>query len=204
VIHSFFVPQFRVKKDAVPGRFNTLWFQATELSPPEGFDIFCTEYCGTGHSKMRSHAFVHDMTGFKSKLDELADWEKQPGMTSVKAGEKFVQTRGCLQCHNLEGRKGIGPALNNVYGEEQTLRDGTKVVADADYIRESIHDPAAKIVAGFEPQMPSYRGSLTDKDVRAIADYLRSISDRHKDDPSLFGAATAPAASAPSTAPVNN
>jgi cytochrome c oxidase subunit 2 len=202
VLHSFFVPQFRVKKDAVPGRFNTVWFQATELSPPGGFDIYCTEYCGTGHSRMRSHAIVHDMTGFKKWLEEAGDWQKQEGMTSIKAGENFVKTRGCLQCHSLDGTRLIGPSLKNVYGEEQTLRDGTKVIADADYIRESLYEPTAKIVAGFEPQMPSYKASFKEQDVRAIADYLRTLSDAHRDEPSLFttpGATSAPA-SAPATA----
>jgi cytochrome c oxidase subunit 2 len=192
VIHSFFVPQFRVKKDAVPGRFNTIWFEATELSPPGGFDIYCTEYCGAGHSRMRSKVIVQEMPAFKKYLEEVIDWTKQEGVTSVKAGENFVRTAGCMMCHTIDGTKSIGPSLKNVYGEEQPLANGSKIVADLDYIRESIYDPSAKIVAGFTPQMPSYRARFRDQDIIAIADYLRTISEKHKDEPSLWKPTTAP------------
>jgi cytochrome c oxidase subunit 2 len=180
VIHSLYVPQFRVKKDVVPGRFNRFWVQATELSPPEGFDIYCAEYCGNGHSRMLSKVHVHDLQGYKKWLEDASNWETH--MTPVQAGEQFFKTRGCTQCHTVTGEVLKAPTLKNVFGEPQKLTNGATVVADENYIRESIYEPAAKVVAGFEPQMPSYKGLLKDNDVMAIIEYLKSISDKQKNE----------------------
>lgn len=190
VLHDLFIPQFRVKKDAVPGRYNHLWLQATDTTPlgadgkpdlSRAFDIYCAEYCGTSHSSMRAKVIVHETAKFGSWLAEASDWEKQ-GITPLAQGEKFVRTRGCLGCHSVDGTRLIGPSLKNVFGEEQLLTDGTRVIADENYLKESIYDPAAKVVASFTPQMPTYKTSLKDKDVNAIIVYLKSISDKYKNE----------------------
>jgi cytochrome c oxidase subunit 2 len=123
-------------------------------------------------------------------------------MTPLEAGKMLFNTRGCTQCHSVDGTRLIGPSLMNVYGEEQPMSDGAKVMADDNYIMESIYDPNAKIVLGYAPQMPSYKASLKDKDVGAIIAYLRSISERHKNEGISLGAPTTTASTtAPTTAP---
>ncbi len=186
VIHSLFIPQFRVKKDVVPGRYNRFWFQATEQGE---FDIYCAEYCGNGHSTMLSKVIVHDSAGFNKWLEQASSWETR--MTPAEGGKMLVSSRGCLQCHSVDGTRVIGPTLKNVFGEEQNVDGGQKVLADENYIRESLYEPNAKIVAGYTPQMPSYKGSLKDRDVDAIIAYLKSISDKHKND-TMSVPATAP------------
>lgn len=198
VLHDLYIPQFRTKKDAVPGRYNHLWLQATAATPlgldgkpdlERAYDIFCAEYCGTSHSSMRAKVIVHDAAKFSTWLADASDPFKT--MTPLQVGQMYVTKRGCLQCHTVDGSKLIGPSLKNVFGEEQLLTDGTKVVADENYIKESIYDPAAKIVAGYTPQMPSYKTSFKDRDIDAIITYLKSISDKYKNE--TLGAATAPA-----------
>lgn len=189
VIHSFYVPQFRVKKDVVPGRFNRAWFQATEQGD---FDLYCAAYCGNGHSRMLAKVVVHDLDGFRKWLDNASNWETH--MTPVQAGQMLFNTRGCTQCHTVDGSRLVGPTLKNLYGEQVPLSDGSTVLADDNYIRESLYDPAAKIVAGYQPQMPSYKASMKDRDVMAIVAYLRSLSDKHKNDAiNLAAPSTAPA-----------
>jgi cytochrome c oxidase subunit 2 len=190
VIHSFFVPQFRIKRDAVPGRYNRVWFEATRLSPPEGFDVYCAEYCGQGHSKMRTKLIVHEPPEFNTWLEDAANWEKR--MTPLEAGKMFVENMGCLQCHSIDGAALSGPTFKDLFNRQEKLSDGSTVLVDENYIRESIYEPAAKVVAGFAPQMPSYRGRLKDKDVNAVITYLKSISSHYQ--------AVEPA-STPATAP---
>jgi cytochrome c oxidase subunit 2 len=174
VIHSLFVPAFRVKKDAVPGRYNQMWFQATAVSPEGGFDVFCAEYCGQGHSVMHTHAFVHTVDDFKKWLEEASNWESR--MSPVEAGKMFVTKTGCLQCHSEDGSAKTAPTFKELFGSQVPLTDGSTVLADENYIAESIFDPAAKVVRGYTVQMTTYRGRLKDHDVSAIIAYLKSIS----------------------------
>jgi cytochrome c oxidase subunit 2 len=178
VIHSLYVPQFRVKKDAVPGRYNRFWFQATQLSPPEGFDIYCAEYCGQAHSKMLSKVVVHEMEEFKTWLADASDPYKR--MTDLEAGANFVRTNGCIQCHSLDGSAANGPTFKDLFGKQEELTDGSRVLVDENYVRESIYDPAAKIVKGYSLGMSSYRGRLKDRDVNAIILYLKTLSSHSK------------------------
>jgi cytochrome c oxidase subunit 2 len=171
VIHSLYIPQFRVKKDAVPGRFNRFWFQATQQGV---FDVYCAEYCGQQHSKMLATVVVHDLDGFKRWLEEDSNWESR--LSPTQGGEMLVQRGGCLQCHSLDGTTKNGPTLKDLFGRQETMRDGSTSLVDENYIVESIYDPNAKIVQGFNPQMPSYRGRYNDRDVNAIIAYLKSIS----------------------------
>ena len=173
VIHSLYVPAFRVQKSAVPGRYNRFWFQATELGE---FPIYCAQYCGTNHSEMRSKVVVHDANGFASWLEIASNPEKQAGFTPVKAGEQIVQQRGCMTCHTTTGSASTGPTFKDVFGKQELLSDGSTVAVDENYVRESILYPQKKIVKGFGPVMPSFLGTLSDKEIGWIIAYLKSIS----------------------------
>ncbi len=171
VIHSFFVPNFRIKKDVVPGRYNKEWAQATV----EGtFPIYCAEYCGTNHSRMRAEVVVQNQDAYNKWLAIASD----PFRTHspVEVGQMYYRNRGCMQCHSIDGSRIIGPSFRDLFGREETMRDGQKVQVDENYVRESILEPSAKVVASFDPVMPSFKGSLNDKDINAICEYLKSIS----------------------------
>lgn len=170
VIHSFFVPDFRVKKDVVPGRYNTAWFQATT---PDTFPVYCAEYCGRGHSDMLTSVVVHEPGGYEKWLDEVANFvDKIP---PAEAGARIFQGRGCASCHSVDGRAGVGPTLQGVFGTQVVLANGSKVLADENYVRESILDPAAKVVAGFDPVMPTYQGRIKDKEITVVIEYMKTL-----------------------------
>jgi cytochrome c oxidase subunit 2 len=171
VIHSLWIPAFRVKKDVVPGRYTRTWFEATE---PGTYPLLCTEYCGSGHSDMLSVVTVHESGRFEQWLEQAANFYDT--MPPAEAGEMLVQRKGCVQCHSLTGAAGIGPTFVELYGHEFRTRDGQTVVADDNYIRESILEPMASIVAGYEPVMPTYAGKLKDKEITYIIAYFKSIS----------------------------
>lgn len=173
VIHSLFIPAFRVKKDVVPGRYAKVWFEATTAGD---FPLLCTEYCGTGHSDMLTTVTVHEPGMFDKWLQENSNLLAT--MPPAEAGEMLVRKRGCLQCHSLDGTALIGPTLKDVFGHEVTMRDGSRVLADEDYIRESILEPMATVVAGYEPVMPTYAGKLKDQEISAIITYLKTLSDK--------------------------
>jgi cytochrome c oxidase subunit 2 len=204
VIHSLYIPAMRVKKDAVPGRFNKFWVQAVN----EGeFDLFCTEYCGTNHSRMIAKVVVRDTTAFQNHLNELADWTGR--QTPVEAGQAIARKNGCFTCHSIDGSAGTGPTWLNLYGSQRQFTDGTSAVADMEYIRESIEYPARHIVAGYPNVMQSYLGRINERDLLAIIAYMRSISQNYQGDPNLYegspvgrgGAAPADAPADPTPAP---
>jgi cytochrome c oxidase subunit 2 len=170
VIHSLFIPHFRVKRDAVPGRYTTLWFQAT--SPGE-YQIFCAEYCGTSHSNMLAKVVVHPPGEFEKWVEEAANFVDK--MPPAEAGLKLYQQRGCQQCHSADGKGGTGPTFKGIWGHQQLLTDGSKVLVDENYVRESILAPQAKIAAGFEPVMPTYQGRIKDKEITALIEYLKTL-----------------------------
>jgi cytochrome c oxidase subunit 2 len=168
VIHSFFIPEFRVKRDVVPGRYNSIWFNATT---PGTYHIFCSQYCGTQHSAMIGH--VYAMTP-----DDYQNWLAGGGDQSMsKRGEALFQQLGCSSCHNLDGQ-GRCPNLRGVYGSTVLLRGGGQVVANDSYIRESILFPEAKVVAGFEPIMPTFQGLVNEEGLLQLIAYVRSLSAR--------------------------
>lgn len=172
VIHSFFVPAFRIKKDVVPGRYTKLWFRATK---PGKYQVFCAEYCGTGHSDMLTSVEVHEPGGFERWLEAASNLLNT--LPPAEAGRRLYQTRGCSQCHSTDGTGGIGPTFKDLFGHEVALRGGERVVADENYLRESILEPMSKIVAGFEPVMPTYKGRLKDQEITAILAYIKSLSE---------------------------
>lgn len=171
VIHSLYVPAFRIKSDVVPGRYSKAWFEATE---PGEYELFCAEYCGTSHSDMIAKVVVHPPGEFEGWLDKASNFLET--MTPVEAGQKLFQVRGCQQCHSVDGTGKTGPSLLGVYGRTEAMTDGSSVVADENYIRESILEPMAKVVAGYEPVMPTYQGRLKDAEITAIIEYLKSLS----------------------------
>ena len=171
VIHDLDIPAFRVKEDAVPGRYNKLWFQATRIGT---FDVYCGEYCGLSHSQMITKVIVHEPGEFDAWLEKASAWQNRMG--PVEAGKMFFNTRGCSQCHTTDGSRLIGPSFKDVYGSMAPLNDGTQVRADENYLRESILLPGAKIVAGYTNVMPSYQGALKDEDINAIIAWMKSLS----------------------------
>ncbi len=170
VIHGFYVPAFRLKRDVVPGRYVKVWFRA--LKPGE-YQIYCTQYCGTGHSDMWAKVVVHEPGGFERWLEEANNFLKT--MSPAQGGERLYLTRGCAQCHSVDGKGGTGPTFKGLFGHQVPLDGGKTVVADENYIRESIMEPQAKVVAGFQPVMPTFKGRLKDDEITAIIAYLKTL-----------------------------
>ncbi|MCG3138027.1 MAG: cytochrome c oxidase subunit 2 [Phycisphaerae bacterium] len=170
VIHSFYVPAFRVKKDAVPGRYNKAWFRATQ---PGEYLIFCAEYCGTQHSDMISKCVVHPPGEYEKWLQDASDFLSK--MPPAEAGEKLYTTRGCRQCHSVDGTAGQGPSFKGIFDHPVALADGSQVVVDENYIRESILEPNKKVVGGYQAIMPTYKGRLKDEEIGAIIEYIKSL-----------------------------
>jgi cytochrome c oxidase subunit 2 len=165
-IHSFFVPAFRMKKDAVPGRYNEAWFRATR---PGKYHIFCAEYCGTEHSGMIGWVYAMEAPEFQQWLAG-----GPPPVSQVELGAKLFGERNCATCHTPQ-TAGRGPVLNGLPGSKVLLQGGREWVADDTYLRESILVPAAKIVAGYQPVMPTFQGQLGEEDVAALIAYIKSL-----------------------------
>jgi cytochrome c oxidase subunit II len=172
VIHSFFVPAFRMKKDVLPGRYTETWFRATKLG---SFHLFCAEYCGSEHSRMTGRIVVVSQ-------EEYGRWlAAQPqGDGLAKEGEAIFRARGCSGCH-AEASKVHAPKLRGLYGRAVQLADGRTVRADDAYLRDSMLLPKRDITAGFEPIMPSYKGILTDGEIISLTAYIRSLSTTAED-----------------------
>jgi cytochrome c oxidase subunit 2 len=173
VIHSFYVPEFRIKRDVIPGRYSRLWFTAVE---PGEYDIFCTEYCGTNHSQMLSKLIVQQRADFDGWLEDASDFLSK--MPPAEAGELLYNMRGCKQCHSVDGSPGIGPTFLGKFGSEEKMLTGETVLVEENYIRQSILDPQARIVAGYDPVMPTFQGRLKDEEITAIIEYLKTLSNQ--------------------------
>ncbi len=206
VLHAFFIPNFRVKKDAVPGMYTSVWITPTMVGQHQ---IFCAEYCGTSHSDMLAKLVVLDEEQWKiwkwgGKIDlpgavgvggvqvarepsiaanvlvqTTQDLTKEPPIMEgslIDEGKRLTQVKGCVACHSDDGSKRIGPSYKGVFGHEVELADGKKVMVDENYIRESILQPQAKIVKGFENLiMPPYAGQFDEKELNAVIDYIKSV-----------------------------
>jgi cytochrome c oxidase subunit 2 len=178
VLHSLYFPSFRVKMDAIPGRYTQVWFNATKTGT---YHIFCAEYCGTKHSGMIGRVVVMEPAEYQAWLSGTTT-----GETLAQRGEKLFTQLACVTCHN-PGSGARGPLLNGVWGHEVKLANGNTVIADASYVRESILNPTAKIVAGFQPLMPTFQGQVTEEQVLALTEYIKGL-------PAATAAAPAPAA----------
>jgi cytochrome c oxidase subunit 2 len=179
VIHSFFVPDFRLKQDVVPGRAETLWFEATE---PGSHEVLCTQYCGLRHSMMRSQVIALSGADYARWLDAARAPLELPGAKGdgqglAEDGHATAAERGCLRCHTTDGSPFIGPTWAHAFGQLRHTADGRDVVIDEAYLTESMMDPQAVIAAGFPPVMPSYQGVLTPAEVSALVEYIRSLRD---------------------------
>lgn len=169
VIHSFYVPAFRMKQDAVPGRYTTAWFTPTE---PGVYHLFCAEYCGSDHARMTGQIFVMRQAAYERWLEEHPPTPTVQPMED--AGRTSFQELGCSQCHRPE-TDAIAPYLEGLFGRERTLRDGSTVTADEQYIRESIINPAAKVVRGYQPIMPTYKGMLNEQQINQLVTAIRGL-----------------------------
>jgi cytochrome c oxidase subunit 2 len=165
VIHSFFVPDFRIHMDVLPGRYTSVWFTATR---PGEYHLFCSQYCGTNHASMVGTVVVLPPDQFQHWLDKHPD-----GSRAVEGQKTFLKYR-CASCHTGDGTGGA-PDLGGLFGQVVPLRDAAPVVADEAYIRESILDPAAKVVAGHEPIMPTYRGQISEEEIIQIIAWLKTL-----------------------------
>jgi cytochrome c oxidase subunit II len=166
VIHSYYIPEFRVKADVIPGRYNSMWFTATK---PGRYHLFCAEYCGTRHSGMIGWVTAMEPADFQAWLGGGAATS-----SPVAAGEKLFQDLACNSCHVTVG-EGRGPALAGIYGKSIELQGGGTVTVDDAYLRESIVNPAAKVVAGFQPIMPTFQGLVTEEQLLQLIAYVRSV-----------------------------
>jgi cytochrome c oxidase subunit 2 len=167
VLHSYFIPAFRVKADVIPGRYNVLWFTATKAGT---YHLFCAEYCGTRHSGMVGSIVAMEPKAFQAWLGG-----GEASASPVAAGERLFQNLACNTCH-MTGTQGRGPVLTNVFGQPVKLQDGSTVIADEAYIRESIVNPQAKVVAGYQPIMPTFQGLVTEEQLLQLISYVRSLS----------------------------
>lgn len=168
VIHSFYVPAFRIKQDAVPGKYTQTWFEATKVGK---YHLFCAEYCGTEHARMGGWVYVMPQADYQAWVGADATAE-----SPVAEGERLFASMGCATCHS--GAKGAqGPDLAGVFGSEQTMADGEVVVADANYVRESILTPHRKLTEGYAGIMPSYQGIMNEQQLLEIVAYIKSLAD---------------------------
>jgi len=172
VLHGFYLPDFRVKMDMIPGRLTTLMVQPDRVGE---YQIFCTVYCGTGHSNMLARLIVMPPHEYAEWMEHGGRPEGGEGEPLHERGERVVKAAGCLNCHAVEGKEKIGPNLQGVYGSTVPLADGTSVKADEEYLRESIVDPGAKVVRGYPNVMPTYKTSMPPEDVQATVEYLKTL-----------------------------
>lgn len=175
VLHSFFVPQFRVKQDIIPGRYTQLWFTPTKVGT---FDLFCAEYCGTGHSKMLAKVIVMSPEAYDIWENgvEVQDGPAVAGLTPAELGEKIYTEKGCNACHSVDGSVVLGPSFKGLVGRTGENADGSTYTADENYIRQSIIEPQAQIVKGFQPVMPSFKGILSEDDISALIAYMKTLN----------------------------
>ncbi len=168
VIHSFYIPAFRLKHDVVPGSYQTYWFEPTK---PGRYHIFCAEYCGTNHSRMIGWVTVMEPAHYQAWLSG-----GNTGESMAELGERVFQQYGCVTCHVLD-QQGRVPSLRNVFGKPVQLDDGQTVLADESYIRESILNPNAKIVKGYHRDiMPVFQGQIGEESLLQLIVYIKSLS----------------------------
>ncbi len=173
VFHSFSIPDFRVKREVIPGRYTTVWFQATD---PGVYHLFCSQYCGTLHSGMIGQVTV-------LKPEDYEKWLKQStsGMSMAQAGERLYASLGCISCHsgNAAAR---GPNLAGVYGSRLIQADGSQVLVNDAYLRDSILNPSQHVTAGFAPIMPTYQGQISEDGLISLIEYIKNLQTNYRVD----------------------
>ena len=175
VLHSFFIPVMRSKMDCLPNRYNVMWFDSTK----EGvYDIFCTEYCGTGHSQMGAKVIVMKPAQYEEWASELGSEDDDLPLDEL--GAKLYTKKACNTCHTLDGSALVGPSYlqtSQMWGQERVFDDGSSAVIDDNYIRSSILEPMTQIVAGYQGVMPTYQGLLSDRELDALIAFLKTLNE---------------------------
>jgi len=166
VFHSFSIPAFRVKREAIPGRYTTEWFEATKVGK---YHLFCTQYCGTGHSQMKGWVYVMTPENYRKWLQGSTS-----GLSLAQNGERLFASMSCNACHNTRPNA-RGPNLVGVYGSKLTLATGETVTADDAYLRQAILDPAQHVTEGYTPIMPTYQGQIGEDGVIALVEYIKNL-----------------------------
>jgi cytochrome c oxidase subunit 2 len=175
VIHSFFIPEFRVKQDVVPGMYSSLWFNAKLGDDGKGYDtaIECAEYCGDGHSKM--YNTVHVLTGEDfDKFEKNSFEDPNHPLSPTQRGEKKYHSK-CETCHSTDGTRVIGPSWKGIWGKQEDLEGGRTVLVDENYLRKHILNAGQDVVKGYPNQMPVFAGQLSEKDVEGIIEYIKTL-----------------------------
>jgi cytochrome c oxidase subunit 2 len=171
VFHSFSIPAFRVKREAIPGRYTSVWFEATL---PGTYHLFCTQYCGTEHSHMIGDVVVLSPEDYKKWLEGSTS-----GASLAQNGERLFSSLSCTACHNTRP-DARGPSLANVYGSKLTLSNGQQIVADDAYLREAILSPSQHITEGYAPIMPTYQGQISEEGVIDLVEYIKNLNSDYR------------------------
>jgi len=171
VFHSFSVPDFRIKREVIPGRYSTVWFEATQVGT---YHVFCTQYCGTQHSGMVGTVTVLTQDDYKKWLQQSTS-----GMSLAQNGERLFASMGCNSCHsgNAAAR---GPNLAGVYGAKLTLTDGSQMLVNDAYLRDAILNPSQHVTAGFAPIMPTYQGQISEDGLIDLVEYIKNMQSNYR------------------------
>ena len=183
VIHSFFVPAFRVKADVLPGRYTTVWFEASKVGT---FHLFCAEYCGAEHSMMGGSIIVMEPADYEMWLAG-----RDSGPSVIASGEELFKLKACNTCHRSDSAT-LAPILHGVFGEEVEFEGGGTQIVDENYLRESIMNPTAKMVKGYKPLMPTYKGQMTEDEVLQLIGYIKSLASDAKEDQGAVSDSSSP------------
>jgi cytochrome c oxidase subunit 2 len=194
VFHSFSIPAFRVKREVIPGRYTTVWFEATT---PGTYHLFCTQYCGTNHSAMIGDIVVLTPEGYKKWLDESTS-----GVSLAQNGERLFASLSCAACHNARP-DARGPNLANVYGAKLPLSSGGTVTADDAYLRESILNPSQHVTQGYAPIMPTYQGQISEEGVIDLVEYIKNLKSDYRIEQTLNSIDLLPGSEGKPTGAVN-
>ncbi len=183
VLHDFWVPEIRAKMDSVPGMVTYFWFQPTLLGE---FDVLCAELCGRGHHTMRGEMHVVSLDEYETWLGDQLTWAEMkagavPLSPQALQGRSIAESNGCFACHSLDGSRMVGPTWTNLWGSTVQMEDGTSLVVDEEYVRESIAEPDVKIREGYSPEMVAVE--LTDEEVAAVIDFLKSQVQEESSEP---------------------
>jgi cytochrome c oxidase subunit II len=172
VLHGLFIPDYRQKQDLIPGRYTYLWLLPKKVG---SFDIYCSQYCGTGHSLMRATLIVMPEPEYQAWAQGELQKQKASAQAPEGKGKAIFESSGCGGCHSIDGTPKVGPTLKGLYGSTVELADGKKVKADDEYLRESIEEPNEQVVKGYQPIMPTFRGTLKPDDIAALVVYMKTL-----------------------------
>ena len=185
VFHSFSIPDFRIKREVIPGRYSTVWFEATQVGT---YHLFCTQYCGTQHAGMIGEVTVLTPGDYKKWLEQ-----SNSGQSLAQNGERLFASMGCNSCHNGTAAS-RGPSLAGVYGSKLTLTDGRQILVDDAYLRDAILNPSEHVTAGFAPIMPTYQGQISEDGLIDLVEFIKNMQSNYRVQQTLMTAATGEAA----------